>query len=76
VNGDVIISVEQVAINAEKYGTIYGEELFRVIIHGVLHLIGYDDVSQADRAVMKEKENEYLRPVTRILAQKKNETGI
>ncbi len=71
--GDIIISIEQVEANAKKYGTNYDEELMRVILHGVLHLIGYNDINQQDRALMKEKEEEYLLPVRKILEQNSDE---
>jgi rRNA maturation RNase YbeY len=58
--GDIYISLEQVAKNAKKYQTTALEELFRVIIHGTLHLIGYIDVRAEDRKKMKIKEDEYL----------------
>lgn len=59
-NGDLFISVDTVRANASEYGTLFHEELHRVIVHGVLHLIGYDDHSEADIAEMRMKENEYL----------------
>lgn len=59
-NGDLFISVDTVRANAAEYGTLFHEELHRVIVHGVLHLIGYDDHSEADIAEMRMKENEYL----------------
>lgn len=71
--GDIIISIDQVKANAKKFRTSYDEELMRVILHGVLHLIGYDDVNMQDRAIMKEKEEEYLLPVRTILDQKTDE---
>ncbi|MBN1790872.1 MAG: rRNA maturation RNase YbeY [Bacteroidales bacterium] len=67
--GDIIISIDQVEANAKKYDASFAEEMMRVIIHGVLHLIGYDDVVQQDRAIMKEKEEEYLLPIKKILEQ-------
>ena len=59
-NGDLFISVDTVLANAAEYGTMFHEELHRVIVHGVLHLIGYDDHTDADIAEMRMKENEYL----------------
>ena len=46
--------------NAAFYGTEFADELNRVIVHGVLHLIGYDDHTEEDIAVMRAKENYYL----------------
>lgn len=59
-SGDLFISVDSVRENAIEYGTEFKDELDRVIVHGVLHLIGYDDHSDEDITVMREKENYYL----------------
>lgn len=59
-SGDLFISVDSVRENAEFYGTEFDEELHRVIVHGVLHLIGYDDHTPEDIAQMRDKENYYL----------------
>lgn len=58
--GDIFISVERVMENAEKYGVDQREELHRVMIHGVLHLLGYTDKGKEKKAQMTEKENQYL----------------
>lgn len=60
ISGDIFISYPRVLENAEKYGATAGEELFRVMIHGVLHLLGYEDGDEAGRRQMKAKENYYL----------------
>lgn len=60
VSGEIYISIDQVAANSRKYRTPGMEELFRVIIHGVLHLIGYVDEKEEDRKVMRMKEDLYL----------------
>ncbi len=60
ISGDLFISVDSVRENAEFYGTDFKEELHRVIVHGILHLIGYDDHTDEDIAVMRSKENYYL----------------
>ena len=59
-NGDLFISVDSVRENASFYGTEFADELNRVIVHGLLHLIGYDDHTEEDIAVMRSKENYYL----------------
>lgn len=59
-SGDLLISVDSVRDNALHYGTDFDEELHRVIVHGILHLIGYDDHSKAEQKQMRSKENEYL----------------
>lgn len=61
VNGDILISVERVKENAATFAVPFETELRRVLIHGVLHLCGYEDKSAADIQVMREKENKALR---------------
>ena len=59
-SGDLFISVDSVCENALEYGTDFSDELNRVIVHGILHLIGYDDHSDKDIEQMRSKENYYL----------------
>lgn len=59
-NGDLFISVDSVRENASYYGTEFPDELKRVMVHGILHLIGYDDHSEEDIKVMRSKEEYYL----------------
>ena len=59
-SGDLFISIDSVRENASFYGTEFETELNRVIVHGVLHLIGYDDHSEQDVAVMRSTEDYYL----------------
>ena len=60
-SGDLFISVDSVRDNAVFYGASdFDEELDRVIVHGILHLAGYDDHSPEDQKTMREKENYYL----------------
>lgn len=59
-SGDLFISVDSVRENAFFYNTEFEDELNRVIVHGLLHLIGYDDHTEEDQKVMREKENYYL----------------
>lgn len=59
-SGDLFISIDSVRENAVFYGTEFTDELNRVIVHGVLHLIGYDDHSDEDIKVMRSKEDYYL----------------
>lgn len=60
VSGDLFISIDSVRENSLYYGTEFADELDRVMVHGVLHLIGYDDHCERDIAVMRGKENYYL----------------
>ncbi len=59
-SGDLFISVDSVRENALFYGTEFEDELNRVIVHGLLHLIGYDDHSEQEKKTIREKENYYL----------------
>lgn len=59
-SGDLFISIDSVRENAIEFGTEFDEELHRVIVHGLLHLIGYDDHTPEDQKVMREKEDYYL----------------
>lgn len=58
--GDIFISYERVVDNAAKYHVSVRDELHRVIVHGVLHLLGYDDTTAQQQKIMREKENYYL----------------
>jgi rRNA maturation RNase YbeY len=60
ISGDLFISVDSVRENAALYGTTFEDELNRVMVHGILHLIGYDDHTKAQQKEMREKENYYL----------------
>ena len=60
VSGDIFISVETVKNNSSRFNVTFFEELHRVIIHGVLHLLGFDDQSDEEKVIMREKENYYL----------------
>lgn len=59
-SGDLFISVDSVRENAAFYKTEFNDELNRVIVHGLLHLIGYDDHTDEEVAVMRSKEDYYL----------------
>ena len=60
INGDIFISVERVIENANTFGVDFENELDRVLIHGVLHLAGYQDKSKEEAVIMREKEDFYL----------------
>lgn len=59
-SGDLFISVDTVKENSVEFGTDFDEELHRVIVHGLLHLIGYDDHTPEEQKVMRAKEDYYL----------------
>lgn len=65
-SGDLFISVDSVRENSIEFGTDFEEELHRVIVHGVLHLIGYDDHTDEDKKVMRQKEDYYLQMRSQI----------
>ena len=60
ISGDVFVSVERVTENANAFGVNFEDELDRVLIHGVLHLAGYQDKSKEEVNTMREKEDFYL----------------
>ena len=60
INGDLVISLDTVRTNAEKFGKTYDEELHRVIIHGILHLCGINDKGPGEREIMEAAENKAL----------------
>lgn len=57
---DILISLETVASNAEKFEVAFDEELHRVMAHGVLHLLGYKDKTSAQQKVMRAEEENAL----------------
>ena len=61
--GDIYISVERVKENTSKFDTTLKSEVARVMIHGVLHLIGYNDKSKIEKKSMREMENKFLKRV-------------
>lgn len=60
ISGDLFISLDTVRSNAAEQGTDYDEELYRVIIHGILHLLGINDKGPGERAIMEAAENKAL----------------
>ena len=60
INGDLVISIDTVRSNAELFSKPYEEELYRVIIHGILHLCGINDKGPGEREIMEQEENKAL----------------
>ncbi len=58
--GEVVVGAETAAANAPRYGNSPEDELLLYVVHGALHLVGYDDTTPRERAVMRKKEKEYL----------------
>jgi len=59
--GDIFISVERVKENAKDIGVTFDEELLRVMSHGVLHILGYQDRTEKDKTEMRKKEDEKIK---------------
>ena len=60
INGDILISTERVEENSREFNVDYLTELQRVMVHGLLHLLGYKDKSKEDIKIIRKKENFYL----------------
>ena len=60
IEGEIYISLDRIKDHAAKYQSSFDEELCRVVVHGLLHLIGYDDKTEADQKTMRSKESNCL----------------
>jgi rRNA maturation RNase YbeY len=60
IEGEIYINLDQANRQAREYEVSFREEYLRLVIHGVLHLVGYDDKNRNERRCMSEKENIYL----------------
>ena len=60
ISGDIFISIDRVKENASLFNTSFENELSRVIIHGILHLLGYKDKSEKEKKIIRAKEDFYL----------------
>lgn len=63
ISGDLFISLNRVVENAEKFDSMLLKELYRVVFHGILHLVGYNDKTNEEKREMREKEDYYLKEV-------------
>ena len=61
--GDIFISIDRVKENSIKFVSSFEEELLRVMVHGLLHLIGYKDKTGPQKKIMRSKENFYLNQI-------------
>ena len=59
-HSDIFISVDRAKENAKTFGTKHANEIHRLLAHGLLHLIGYDDHSEDEKRIMRSKEDKYL----------------
>lgn len=73
-SGDLFISLDTVRTNAELFHKTYDDELHRVIIHGILHLVGINDKGPGEREIMEAAENKAL-DLLQKLRQEKNENA-
>jgi len=60
IDAEIFISVDDAESNARKYKVHFKNEVTRLIIHGILHLLGYDDQQKKDKIIMKRLENDLL----------------
>lgn len=60
IESDIFISIDRIKENANSYNKSFEHELYRVMIHGVLHLLGFDDKTEEEKSVMREKEEACL----------------
>ena len=58
--GDIIISVEQVEVQAKEYNHSFERELSYMLVHGFYHLLGYDHIEEEDKKIMRQKEEKIL----------------
>jgi probable rRNA maturation factor len=70
-HGEIFICVDEAVWQARKFGTSWQLEVIRYIVHGVLHLLGFDDSSAGTRRKMKREENHRLRELSRCFALSK-----
>lgn len=67
INGDIFISTDRVKENASQFNVDFEEELHRVIIHGILHLLGQEDHTPKEEQQMRKKENEALKLIRNFI---------
>ena len=61
ISGDIAISIERVLDNSKMYGVEFEDELKRVMVHGLLHIMGYNDKASNDKSVMSQKEKKAIK---------------
>jgi len=60
IDGEILISFEEARRNAKKFDVTYGKELCRLVIHGMLHLLNFDDNNKENKKIMKRMENKLI----------------
>jgi len=63
ISGEIYVSIERVMENAGKFKNKFEEELFRVIIHGILHLLGYKDNTKKEERLMRKHEDLFIKMI-------------
>ncbi len=66
ISGDIFISIDSIISNSVKFDVPFLSELYRVIIHGVFHLLGYNDLSEEEIVVMRSKEERALKLISLV----------
>jgi len=66
-NGEILISIDDAETNSEKYGVTFDEEILRLVIHGILHLLGYNDINSNEKLEMSRLEDKLLTKYKNVL---------
>ncbi|MCB0746984.1 MAG: rRNA maturation RNase YbeY [Ignavibacteriae bacterium] len=66
-DGEIFISLEDACINAKNFNVSLDEEILRLVIHGFLHLLGFDDKQKKDKIIMKEQEDLLVNKLQKLL---------
>jgi len=61
--GEIVISLDQTKMNAKRFSNSFIRELFLYVIHGILHILGYDDIKQSERYIMERKQKKLFNSV-------------
>ncbi len=69
IDGEIFISVDDAIENAKKFNVLLTNELYRLVIHGLLHLVGYDDKENAVKNIMKRQENLLINKFCKLLVK-------
>lgn len=70
IEGELLLSYEDAEENAKKFAVTFRSELFRLIVHGILHLVGYDDLAPADKRIMMKKQEQLLKSYLKVIQTK------
>lgn len=70
IEGDIFISIDRIKDNAKDFNVSMNDELHRVMVHGLLHLLGFGDKNEAEKVLMRKKENQYLQALNGMILDK------